>query len=101
MLVTDSVQGGAPIVEVIDNFVNNRRLASLYEGQVGKGKLVLATFDLSKDLDHRPVANQMLSSIVSYMNSAEFNPKPLTNFDTMRSIFYGTLKQKQSATSIY
>ncbi len=101
VLITDSVQGGDPIVEVIDNFVNNRRLASLYEGQVGKGKLVLATFDLSKDLAHRPVANQMLSSIVSYMNSAEFNPKPLTNFDTMRAIFYGTLKQKQSATSIY
>ena len=52
-------QGGAPVVEMVDNFVHNRRLASLYEGRVGEGKLMLATFDLQTALDKRPVARQM------------------------------------------
>ena len=55
-MVTDSIRGGTPLVEMVDNFTNNRRLATLYEGRVGKGELVIASFDLQSDLDDRPVA---------------------------------------------
>lgn len=100
-LVADSLQGGKAIVEMIDNFVRNRRLASLYEGQIKKGKLILATFDLQNDLDKRPVARQMLSSILNYMNSSSFSPDPLSGFETLKNVFEAAVNQKQSAKSIY
>lgn len=93
-LVVDSLQGGTPVVEMVDNFVNNRRLASLYEGSVGQGKLMLATFDLEKSLDRRPVAKQMLCSILGYMNSVDFNPSQMTGLEKIKNVF-GTANNKK------
>lgn len=100
-MITDTIQGGSPIVEMVDNFANNRRLASLYEGKVGNGKLMLATFDLGTELEKRPVAKQMLFSLLNYMNSEAFNPATLSNFDWMEGLFETTTNQKQSAEAIY
>lgn len=100
-LVVDSLQGGASVVEMVDNFVHNRRLTSLYEGCVGEGKLMLATFDLQTTLDKRPVARQMLYSILNYMNSEEFAPTQLEGLDKIKDIFGTARNQKQSAKGIY
>lgn len=100
-LVVDSLQGGASVVEMVDNFVHNRRLASLYEGRVGEGKLMLATFDLQTALDKRPVARQMLYSILNYMNSEEFAPTQLEGLDKIKDMFGTARNQKQSAKGIY
>ena len=100
-LVVDSLQGGASVVEMVDNFVHNRRLASLYEGRVGEGKLMLATFDLQTALDKRPVARQMLYSILNYMNSEKFAPTPVEGLDKIKDIFGTARNQKQSAKGIY
>lgn len=100
-MVVDSLKGGAPVVEMVDNFVNNRRLASLYEGSVGKGKLMLATFDLEKALDKRPVARQMLISVLKYMNSSSFAPSQMEGFDKIKDMFGTAKNTKQSASGIY
>lgn len=100
-LVVDSLQGGASVVEMVDNFVHNRRLTSLYEGRVGEGKLMLATFDLQTALDKRPVARQMLYSILNYMNSEEFAPTQLEGLDKIKDMFGTARNQKQSAKGIY
>ncbi len=94
-LVLDSVFGGNPIVEVIDNFTNNRRLANLFEGRVDRGKLIVASFDLTTDLDNRPVAKQMLISLLKYMNGSEFDPPIIKN----PQIFDTILKPKMLITS--
>ena len=73
-LIIDKLEGAVPVVEMIDNFAYNRRLASLIEGKYGKGAFMMASFDLEKDLDRRPVAKQMLISLLNYMNSADFSP---------------------------
>lgn len=86
-MVVDSLQGGMPIVEMVDNFVNNRRLASLYEGRVGRGKLMLASFDLYTDLEKRPVVRQMLRSILKYMNSSRFAPSDLYGLEKIKYLF--------------
>lgn len=78
-MLTDSIVGGAPLVEIIDNFVSNRRLAMIYEGKVGNGKIIIASCDLSTDLENRPVARQMLFSLLNYMKSAKFNPSEIKN----------------------
>ncbi|HEX8017985.1 MAG TPA: glycoside hydrolase family 2 TIM barrel-domain containing protein [Flavobacterium sp.] len=101
-LITDGTEGGSPIVEMVDNFANNRKLASLFEGSVGLGKLVIASFDLTTDLDKRPVAKQMLISILKYMNSETFKPELIKNPEVLKSILAEQKeKGKEAATSIY
>lgn len=63
-----------PIVRVIDNFVTNHHLANVFETKVGTGKLVFTSIDLSTDLANRPVARQLRSSLLRYMESSAFNP---------------------------
>ena len=100
-LVVDELQGGASIVDMIDNFVRNRRTTSLYEGKVGEGKLVIATFDLNNAIDKRPVARQMLKSILTYMNSTDFEPAVLKGFESMGQVFGTVNNKKQAAEGIY
>jgi hypothetical protein len=102
-LIVDSIEGGNSIVQMIDNFANNRKLTSLFEGKVYSGKLVLASFDLTSDLKNRPVAKQMLISILDYMNSSFFNPPIIYNPDILNSILLQEEKEKvkEASTSIY
>jgi len=64
-----------PIVQVIDDWNTNRKLGLLFEAKVGKGKLLVCSMDLRSNLEQRPVARQMLHSLLSYMNSNAFAPK--------------------------
>jgi hypothetical protein len=64
----------SPIVRSIDNFANNRHLANVFEANVGKGKLLVCSFDISSDLGTRPVARQLRHSLLTYMNSGDFRP---------------------------
>lgn len=100
-LVVDSLKGGNAIVEMIDNFANNRRLASLIEGKVGNGKIMIAMFDLNTDMENRPVARQMLASILKYMNGKDFNPEAIENLDVLVQYFGHGTGKKESATGIY
>jgi hypothetical protein len=52
----------------------SRKLGMLVEARVGKGRLLMTTMDITHDLDHRPVARQMRQAILSYMQSADFQP---------------------------
>jgi len=63
-----------PLIQPIDDWNTARRLGILFEVKMGEGKLMVCSMDLSKDLEKRPVAKQMLCSILNYMNSDEFNP---------------------------
>ena len=46
----------------------------LVEANVSGGKLLLTTMDITRDLEHRVVARQMRSAILSYMQSPDFAP---------------------------
>lgn len=101
-LVVDSIKGAQPIVEMIDNFTNNRRLSPLFQGAVGKGKLVVCSIDLDTDLENRPAARQMLYSLLKYMNSGEFNPTQILNIDVLGSMINPKIENKaSSAEAIY
>ncbi|MCY4780415.1 glycoside hydrolase family 2 [Sphingobacterium sp. UT-1RO-CII-1] len=73
-MIIDSLEGGSPLIEMIDNFANNRKLSLAFEGMVGKGKLFVTSIDLHTDLNKRFVAKQLLKSILGYMNSEDFQP---------------------------
>ena len=62
---------------------------------------MLATFDLEKALDKRPVARQMLISVLKYMNSSSFAPSQMEGFDKIKDMFGTAKNTKQSASGIY
>lgn len=64
-----------PIVRVIDDWVSNKRLALIFEVKVGKGSLLVSGIDLKNNLNKRPEAVQLLTSLENYMNSHKFNPQ--------------------------
>ncbi|MFV0553155.1 MAG: sugar-binding domain-containing protein [Mangrovibacterium sp.] len=64
----------SPVVQVIDDWFTNRRLALLFEAKVGKGKLMVSGIDLLSDAANRPEAQQLLYSVQKYMQGADFNP---------------------------
>lgn len=101
-MVVDSLHGGAPVVKVIDNFTNNRRLAMIYEGRVGDGRLVLASCDLTTDLDRRIVARQMRRSLIRYMKSDRFDPPVIENPEVLRTFVSDVCDSRRAdATDIY
>jgi len=64
-----------PIVRIIDDWVSNRPLALLFEVKVGNGKLLISGADLVNNLENRPEARQLKTSLLNYMGSEKFNPQ--------------------------
>lgn len=73
-MILDSLPAIDPIVRVIDNFVKNRKMAEVIEARVGKGRLMIVSADIRRDLDHRPAARQLRYSLEKYMRGAAFHP---------------------------
>ncbi|MBQ1669753.1 MAG: hypothetical protein II066_03920 [Prevotella sp.] len=100
VMVFDSVQV-SPIVESIDNFVNNRRLAQVFEAKVGKGSLIFSSIDLLTDIN-LPELRQMQYSLLKYMQGSEFHPSTSLSESQLRSLLLNeATEQKTGATSIY
>ncbi len=75
-----------PIVRVIDDWVTNRPLALIFEGRVGKGKILISGIDLTTDLDKRPEAQQLLFSLKKYMAGNWFNPKVKMTIEQIKNL---------------
>ncbi len=75
-MILDSMPGEIrPIVQMVDNFRRNRRLGLVFEARVGKGRLLVSSIDLIKNIEKRPVSRQLLASLLAYMQSDAFQPK--------------------------
>ncbi len=86
MNLEDFPKGFKPIVQPIDTWFINRRLAMIFEAKVGKGKLIVSSADLSPDLSNAPVAKQLYYSLQNYMSSAKFNPSSNISFDLVKDL---------------
>ncbi|MBS1603900.1 MAG: glycoside hydrolase family 88 protein [Bacteroidetes bacterium] len=73
-MILDSLPAMNPIVRVIDNFFKNRKMADVIEARVGRGRLLLASVDITHDLDRRPAARQLRYSLEKYMQGEAFMP---------------------------
>ena len=77
-----------PPIQPIDTWHVSRKLGMLIEANVLKGKLLMTTMDIDSHLDRRVVARQMRQTILSYMQSDDFqptltlDPKVITDFFT-------------------
>ncbi|WP_183559635.1 sugar-binding domain-containing protein [Mucilaginibacter sp. SP1R1] len=83
-----------PIVQPIDTWFMNRRLALLFEAKVGKGSIIVSSADLSPTIaDDRPAARQLYYSILKYMASPQFKPVDDINIGTIEDIFKSGSKE--------
>lgn len=88
-----------PIVQPIDDWNDCRRLAVLFEAQVGQGRLMVCSMDVASELSTRPVAKQLRHSLLSYMSGERFQPVDALTPDQVKSLFKEpTLVQKLGAT---
>jgi hypothetical protein len=87
MIINDFSPELSPLIQPIDTWFENRRLALLFEAKIGKGKLMICSIDLDSDLINRPIASQLKQSILKYMNSGEFDPEVEVEEAQIQSLF--------------
>lgn len=87
MVLDDFPADYRPVVHIIDDWFTNRKLGILLEAKVSKGKLMVCSADLQKDLDKRPAARQFRQSILQYMASDRFNPPASLDPESIRDLY--------------
>ena len=75
-----------PIVQIIDDWVSNRKLALLFEAKVGKGSILISGADLSTNMENRLEAKQLKASLLKYMESEKFNPPTVLSINQIQKI---------------
>ncbi len=86
MIINDFPTDLKPLIQPIDTWFENRRLALAFEVRAGGGKLMVCSIDLKDPEDDRLVSNQLLVSMLKYMNSSDFNPAVEVNLSMIRSL---------------
>ncbi|WP_311950332.1 exo-beta-1,4-galactosidase [Mucilaginibacter terrae] len=93
MVLEDFPAGFKPLVQPIDTWFLNRRLALIYEAKVGNGKLLVSSAGLGPALgDDKPAARQLFNSLMQYMASDKFNPTGEVSFDVVKDILVSPTK---------
>jgi hypothetical protein len=87
MHLEDFPKAFKPVLQPIDTWFLNRKLALLLEAKVGKGKLLLCSVDLKNDLANRPAARQLLYSLKKYVQSNAFNPSATVDLSAVQALF--------------
>lgn len=74
MILDDLPRGLRPTVQVIDDWVTNRKLGLVFEARVRSGKLLVCSVDLASQLESDPVRRQFRRSLLDYLASDRFDP---------------------------
>ncbi len=75
-----------PLIQPIDTWFENRRLALAFEAKAGRGKLLVCSIDLKDIPEERVVSKQLLFSVLKYMNSDKFNPRIEIDLNQVRNL---------------
>jgi hypothetical protein len=86
LILDDLPRDLRPVVQVIDDWVTNRRLGLIVEASVGPGKLLICSIDLEHGLEQNPVARQLRAGLMSYLASDRFNPRTTLSVDQARTL---------------
>ncbi len=87
MILDDFPAEFRPVVQPIDTWFLNRRLGLVFEAKAGSGKLVVSSIDFSNASAEYPVLRQLYYSVISYMNSMDFNPADTLDLNMIKDIF--------------
>ena len=79
-------EGLRPIVQVVPDWFDPKRLGLAFEARVENGRLLVVSMDLEKDLHRRPVARQLRRSLLDYMDSEAFAPAHEVHWKSIESL---------------
>ncbi len=86
-----------PIAEPVTDFHYNRRIGSIFEAQVSKGKLLICGYDISAETAQKqPETAQLRQSLIDYASGTQFVPKTSIVPKALDKLFYDpSLKLKK------
>jgi hypothetical protein len=84
MKLDDLPQPLRPIVQVIDDWVTNRKLGLVWEARVGAGRLLVTSVDFSGELD--PVRRQLRASLLKYAAGEDFAPQHSVSAESVAAL---------------
>jgi hypothetical protein len=87
MILDDLPPEVRPQIQVIDDWVTNRRLGLYFEASLGGGKLAVCSIDLENDLDTNLVARQFRYGLLNYLASDRFAPQVAIAAQQIRDLF--------------
>jgi hypothetical protein len=64
-----------PVIQVVDDWFTNRKLALAFECRVGAGRLLVCSVDLRGEDGANPVVRQLRASLLRYAAGADFAPR--------------------------
>jgi hypothetical protein len=64
-----------PVIQVVDDWFTNRKLALAFECRVGAGRLLVCSVDLRETDGANPVVRQLRASLLRYAAGADFAPR--------------------------
>lgn len=76
-----------PLIQPIDTWFMNRRLALVFEAKVGNGTIIVSSADIGPEVQNKPAAKQLFYSLQKYMDSDQFNPKNKLDFEVIKDVF--------------
>ncbi|NSW94329.1 MAG: beta-galactosidase [Bacteroidales bacterium] len=86
-MILDGFPGALkPLIQPIDTWFENRRLALAFEAKTSGGKLLVCSIDLKNNQKESVVMSQLLKSITRYMNSSDFNPAVEVDIKKVREL---------------
>ena len=86
MVIADLPMSVEPIIQPIDDWTKNRRLALAFEAKTGGGKIIVCSIDMMNMSEDRLASRQLMSSMLDYMNSDKFKPAIKLDPDQIRSL---------------
>jgi len=89
-VLDDTPPAYRPVLQVIDNFARNHKLGVVFEGRVGRGRLLVCGFDLPA-LAKDAAARQFLAGLYAYVESAAFQPAQELSDELLGRIFAAKL----------
>jgi hypothetical protein len=83
-----------PIVQVVPDWFDPKRLGLVFEAKVGKGRLLVSSIELQQDLPQRPVARQLRHSLLHYMAGDAFQPEVEVGLDALQPLVHEGLRNQ-------
>ncbi len=86
MDITEIADQVTPVVRVVPDWFNPRKLALVCEARVGRGKLLISSANIALDRPDSPAAGQFRKSLVDYATSKKFQPTTSLTPEALQSL---------------
>jgi len=90
-----------PLVQVIDDWNRNRRLALAFECKVGSGSLLICSADLPRLVERHVSARQLYRSLLDYVGGDKFRPEVKLTVDQVGSLLADTDLMKRLGARVF